>query len=366
MAKKSALVLFSGGQDSTVSLLWACQNFDHIETVGFNYNQRHIVEMKCRNIILKNIKKMSNKYNKIIIQDHIIDIPSLGKISETSLTRDSKIFIEDNCLPNTFVPGRNLLFFNYASALGWRRNIFDLVGGMCDTDYSGYPDCRRETINSLKQTLSLGLDKKIFIHTPLMDLNKADIWRLGHDLGGEKFQNILNVAPDLKDRTIIFNGVSKAYSMTGWRIGYAAGNKEIIKKMKTLQSQSTSCASSVSQYAAISALTQKCEELPKMNAEYKERHDYVVKELNNIPGVTCRETDGTFYVFPSFAEYIEKSQKINNDDELAMYLLNEGKVAVVPGSAFGMSGHLRLSIALDLKTLEIAMNRIKTTLNNDE
>ena len=182
----------------------------------------------------------------------------------------------------------------------------------------------------------------------------------------EKFQNILNVAPDLKDRTIIFNGVSKAYSMTGWRIGYAAGNKEIIKKMKTLQSQSTSCASSVSQYAAISALTQKCEELPKMNAEYKERHDYVVKELNNIPGVTCRETDGTFYVFPSFTKYIEESQKINNDDELAMYLLNEGKVAVVPGSAFGMSGHLRLSIALDLKTLEIAMNRIKTTLNNDE
>ena len=182
----------------------------------------------------------------------------------------------------------------------------------------------------------------------------------------EKFQNILNVAPDLKDRTIIFNGVSKAYSMTGWRIGYAAGNKEIIKKMKTLQSQSTSCASSVSQYAAISAFTQKCEELPKMNAEYKERHDYVVKELNNIPGVTCRETDGTFYVFPSFTEYIEESQKINNDDELAMYLLNEGKVAVVPGSAVGMSGHLRLSIALDLKTLEIAMNRIKTTLNNDE
>ena len=182
----------------------------------------------------------------------------------------------------------------------------------------------------------------------------------------EKFQNILNVAPDLKDRTIIFNGVSKAYSMTGWRIGYAAGNKEIIKKMKTLQSQSTSCASSVSQYAAISALTQKCEELPKMNAEYKERHDYVVKELNNIPGVTCKETDGTFYVFPSFTKYIEESQKINNDDELAMYLLNEGKVAVVPGSAFGMSGHLRLSIALDLKTLEIAMNRIKTTHNNDE
>ena len=182
----------------------------------------------------------------------------------------------------------------------------------------------------------------------------------------EKFQNILNVAPDLKERTIIFNGVSKAYSMTGWRIGYAAGNKAIIKKMKTLQSQSTSCASSVSQYAAISALTQKCEELPKMNAEYKKRHDYVVKELNNISGVTCRETDGTFYVFPSFIEYIKKCQKINNDDELAMYLLNEGKVAVVPGSAFGIPGHLRLSIALDLKNLEKAMDRIKKVLNNNE
>ena len=136
--------------------------------------------------------------------------------------------------------------------------------------------------------------------------------------------------------------------------------------MKTLQSQSTSCASSVSQYAAISALTQKCEELPKMNDEYKKRHDYVVKELNNISGVTCRETDGTFYVFPSFIEYIKKCQKINNDDELAMYLLNEGKVAVVPGSAFGMPGHLRLSIALDLKNLEKAMDRIKKALNNNE
>ena len=125
----------------------------------------------------------------------------------------------------------------------------------------------------------------------------------------EKFQNILNLAPDLKNRTIIFNGVSKAYSMTGWRIGYAAGNKEIIKKMKTLQSQSTSCASSVSQYAAISALTQKCEELPKMNAEYKERHDYVVKELNNISGVTCRETDGTFMFFHLLQNILRKAKK---------------------------------------------------------
>ncbi len=191
MAKKSALVLFSGGQDSTVSLLWACENFDYIETIGFNYNQRHIIEMNCRDIVLKKIKSISDKWHDIIGKDHIIDIPALGKISETSLTRDSKIFVEDNGLPNTFVPGRNLLFFNYASALGWRRNIFDLVGGMCDTDYSGYPDCRRETIASLKKTISLGLDKKVQIHTPLMDKNKADIWRLSYDLGGDKFHKIV-------------------------------------------------------------------------------------------------------------------------------------------------------------------------------
>jgi len=189
--KNSALVLFSGGQDSTVSLLWACQKFDYIETIGFNYNQRHLVEMECRDVILGNIKKISKKYSNIISHDHIIDIPSLGKISETSLTRDSKIFIKDNGLPNTFVPGRNLLFFNYAAALGWRRNIYNLIGGMCDTDYSGYPDCRRETISSLEKTISLGLDKEINIHTPLMNMNKADIWELSYKLEGDKFQKIL-------------------------------------------------------------------------------------------------------------------------------------------------------------------------------
>ena len=178
----------------------------------------------------------------------------------------------------------------------------------------------------------------------------------------EKFHNILNVAPDLKDRTIILNGVSKAYSMTGWRIGYAAGHKDIIKKMKTLQSQSTSCASSISQHAATAALTKECKELVHMNGEYKKRHDYVVNKLNTIDGVVCKETDGTFYVFPSFREYIENSETISNDDELAMLLLNKAKVAVVPGSAFGMSGHLRLSIALDLDSLKTALDRIKSLL----
>ena len=178
----------------------------------------------------------------------------------------------------------------------------------------------------------------------------------------EKFQNMANVCPSLRDRIIVLNGVSKAYSMTGWRIGYAAGNKEVIKKMKTLQSQSTSCASSISQAAACAALSSECKELPAMTAEYKKRHDYVVSELNKIPGVTCKETDGTFYVFPSFIKYIENSKTINNDSDLALYLLNVAKVATVPGSAFGTEGHIRISIAIDISSLEEAMKRISDSL----
>ena len=178
----------------------------------------------------------------------------------------------------------------------------------------------------------------------------------------EKFHNIVNACPELKDRVIVLNGVSKAYSMTGWRIGYAAGDKEIIKKMKTLQSQSTSCASSISQAAACEALSKVCEEMPLMTQEYKKRHDYVVEQLNKIDGVICKETDGTFYVFPSFKKYISNSDNVANDKELALHLLNVAKVAVVPGSAFGQEGHIRLSIAIDIDSLREAMKRISNSL----
>ena len=178
----------------------------------------------------------------------------------------------------------------------------------------------------------------------------------------EKFHNILNIAPSLKDRTVILNGVSKAYSMTGWRIGYAAGNRNIIKKMKTLQSQSTSCASSISQAAADAALSSVCHELPEMNKEYKKRHDFVVSELNKIEGVECKPTDGTFYVFPSFKKFIHKSNIVSNDEELALYILEKSKVAVVPGSAFGIEGHIRISIAIDMDSLKDSMQRLKSTL----
>ena len=191
MIDKSALVLFSGGQDSTVSLLWACKNFEHVETVGFNYNQRHLIEMECRKTILIKIKEIFPRYKNILAEDHVIDIPALGLLSETALTSNSEIFIKANGLPSTFVPGRNLIFFNMASALGWRRNIFNLIGGMCDTDYSGYPDCRRETIDAQAKALSLGLDRTVIIHTPLMDMNKSDIWDLSYNLGGEKFHKLL-------------------------------------------------------------------------------------------------------------------------------------------------------------------------------
>ena len=177
----------------------------------------------------------------------------------------------------------------------------------------------------------------------------------------EKFHNILNIAPSLKDRTVILNGVSKAYSMTGWRIGYAAGNRNIIKKMKTLQSQSTSCASSISQAAADAALSNVCHELPEMNKEYKKRHDFVVSELNKIEGVECKPTDGTFYVFPSFKNFIQRSDIVSNDKELALYILEKSKVAVVPGSAFGIEGHIRISIAIDMGSLKDSMQRLKST-----
>ena len=192
-------------------------------------------------------------------------------------------------------------------------------------------------------------------------ISSDDIYEHIH-WSSEKFHNILNVCPELKSRTIILNGVSKAYSMTGWRIGYAAGNSEIIKKMKTLQSQSTSCASSVSQAAACSALSNTCEEMPIMNNEYKKRHDYVVSELNKIEGVNCRPTDGTFYVFPSFKKFIELKTDISNDSELALYILEKAKVAVVPGSAFGIEGHIRISIAIDMNSLKDAMQRLHSTL----
>ena len=179
----------------------------------------------------------------------------------------------------------------------------------------------------------------------------------------EGFNNILNVAPDLYDRTIVLNGVSKAYSMTGWRIGYAGGPADLIKAMKKIQSQSTSNPCSISQAAAQAALEGDQTAVATMREAFKERHDYIVRFLNTINGVECVESDGTFYSFPSFQKAIEGLEDVNDDVELAEKLLSDVEVALVPGSAFGAPGHLRLSFATSMENLEKALGRIKSVFN---
>ncbi len=192
MNNSAALVLFSGGQDSTTCLAWACETFKNVETIGFKYGQRHIVEMSCRLEIIKKFKKDMG-YSNIIGKDHILDISLLGSISNSALIKNIKVKSNDRKLPNTFVPGRNLIFFTLAAALGYQRNIFNYVGGMCETDFSGYPDCRKSTLEAQEKALTLGLEKDIFIHTPLMDKTKLATWKLAYELGGKKLLNIIKL-----------------------------------------------------------------------------------------------------------------------------------------------------------------------------
>ncbi len=183
---RSALVLFSGGQDSTTCLAHALTRFDHVETVGFSYGQRHDVEMDCRLTVLAAMRETFPQWAPKLGDDHICDLPVLGDISETSLTREVAIEADAQGLPNTFVPGRNLLFLTLAAAIAWRRGIATLVGGMCEVDYSGYPDCRRGTLDAQELTLSRGMERPFVIDTPLMWLDKAETWELAYDLGGQK------------------------------------------------------------------------------------------------------------------------------------------------------------------------------------
>ena len=180
-----ALVLFSGGQDSTTCLAWALERFDHVETVGFDYGQRHRVELERRDALRNGLGRLRPEWGARLGDDHTIDLSVLGQISDTALTRDAEIAMTEAGLPNTFVPGRNIAFLTFAAALGYRRGIFRLVGGMCDTDYSGYPDCRAETMRATATALSLGLDTPVEIETPLMRLDKAATWALAEELGGK-------------------------------------------------------------------------------------------------------------------------------------------------------------------------------------
>ena len=190
MNGKTALVLFSGGQDSTTCLAWALTRFACVETVGFDYGQRHAVELEARPRILQSLRGMSN-WDERLKADHLLPINTLKVIGGTALTDDMKMEMGANGLPTTFVPARNLLFLMSAAALAYRRGISDLIGGMCETDFSGYPDCRDETIKATARALSLGLDRETLIHTPLMWLDKAATWKLAEELGGATLVDLI-------------------------------------------------------------------------------------------------------------------------------------------------------------------------------
>jgi len=189
--KNSALVLFSGCQDSTTCLAWALNRYDHVETLGFDYGQRHAIELTMRPQLLDSLRALQPDWKSKLGEDHLLDLSLLADISDTALTSDVAITMQENGLPNTFVPGRNLLFLTSAAALAYRRGINDLVGGMCETDYSGYPDCRDETLRSLEQAINLGMASELAIQTPLMWLNKAQSWQLAATLGGQKLVELI-------------------------------------------------------------------------------------------------------------------------------------------------------------------------------
>jgi len=185
MASDGALVLFSGGQDSTVCLAYALDRFARVETVGFDYGQRHGIELECRSRVREGIANQFPHWAERLGPDHMLDIWSFGAIGDTALTSDAEIVMLDSGLPSTFVPGRNLVFFVYAAALGYRRGLTTLVGGMCETDYSGYPDCRDATLRALQEAIRLGTEIPFSIDTPLMRRSKAGTWELASELGGE-------------------------------------------------------------------------------------------------------------------------------------------------------------------------------------
>ena len=179
----SALVLFSGGQDSTTCLAHALQRYERVETIAFDYRQRHCVELDARLVVLSKFREQFPQWAPKMGEDHLLDLAVLGSVSETSLTRQTAFKMESSGLPNTFVPGRNLLFLTLAAALAYRRALQVIVTGVCETDFSGYPDCRDDTMKAMQLALSLGMDKRYLIDTPLMWIDKAATWQLAHDLG---------------------------------------------------------------------------------------------------------------------------------------------------------------------------------------
>jgi 7-cyano-7-deazaguanine synthase len=190
-APSSALLLFSGGQDSAVCLAWALTQYEYVETVGFDYGQRHSVELTQRQVVRNAIVQRFPEWADRLGPDHLMDLRSFGAVGETAMTQSRAFEVNARGLPNTFVPGRNLVFLTYAAALADRRGLGVLVGGMCETDFSGYPDCRRDTIDALETALNLGMAQTFAIETPLMRLTKAETWGLALSIGGERLVDIV-------------------------------------------------------------------------------------------------------------------------------------------------------------------------------
>ena len=190
---RAALVLFSGGQDSTICLAWALARYGHVETIGFDYGQRHRVELDCRNELRRSMVAQQPKWASRLGDDHLLDVDVLGQLGTSAMTDDVAIAMQADGLPNTFVPGRNLLFFTLAAALAYRRGLDVLVGGMSQTDYSGYPDCRDNTLKALQVALSLGVDRPLTLETPLMWLDKAATWELAQQLGGDALVELVRI-----------------------------------------------------------------------------------------------------------------------------------------------------------------------------
>jgi 7-cyano-7-deazaguanine synthase len=190
-ASRRALVVFSGGQDSATCLAWALARFEYVETIGFDYGQRHAVELKCRGPLRAGMQRLSDDWNAKLGSDHTIDLGVLGSVSASALTADMPLGTRPDGLPATFVPGRNLVFLIFAAIVAEQRGLKHVVAGMCETDYSGYPDCRDDTIKSLQATLNLGMASRIVLHTPLMWRNKAAAWGLAGDLAGQQLIDLI-------------------------------------------------------------------------------------------------------------------------------------------------------------------------------
>lgn len=188
---EGALVLFSGGQDSTVCLAWALERFARVETIGFDYGQRHAVEMEVRPRVRDRLVSLDTRWAERLGEDHVVPLDALASVSQTAMTSEIEIAMAESGLPNTFVPGRNILFFTLAAAVAYRRDLKHLVGGMCETDFSGYPDCRDDTLKALQAALTLGMDRRVVIDTPLMWIDKAAAWALAHELGGPPLVDLI-------------------------------------------------------------------------------------------------------------------------------------------------------------------------------